>query len=384
MIEKKYKLARLVDCEGDISKEWYIVFYIWDQDKKTLARKRDYTINSHTNVKDRRARAKQLIGEINELLAAGKYASKTEIKEERIELLTPESMTFYEAVDHAFKTKKKTIKPGTQKGYVSLLTHLKDFLTKTGRMHIRMIDVNSAMVHNFFDYLKEIGLGNKSHNNYRGYLSTIFNFYINREQLSRNPAKSVMMLKVETAMHVPYSNEQTTIIRKEIEKLGDDQFLAYISFLYYTFIRPKELRHLTVGCIKEKTIFIPANISKNGKGEHVVIPAALEKIIVKNKYRSFSGALYLFSLHGTPGEIQIGKNYFYKKNVAVLESLGFENKKHDLYGYKHTGVINLYNACKDMKAVQKQCRHSTIQQTDTYLRDLGLITNEEALNFPEF
>ena len=43
-----------------------------------------------------------------------------------------------------------------------------------------------------------------------------------------------------------------------------------------------------------------------------------------------------------------------------------------LYSWKHTGAIKLYQATKDMKKVQRQCRHWSITETDNYLRDLGL------------
>ena len=49
------------------------------------------------------------------------------------------------------------------------------------------------------------------------------------------------------------------------------------------------------------------------------------------------------------------------------------------------GVIELYLQTKDIVKVQRQCRHSDIQQTNEYMRDLGLIDmNKELLNFDGF
>ncbi|MBD2704777.1 hypothetical protein IC229_29355 [Spirosoma sp. BT702] len=66
----------------------------------------------------------------------------------------------------------------------------------------------------------------------------------------------------------------------------------------------------------------------------------------------------------------------------MLDYLGFP-PGYDLYGWKHTGVIALYMATKDMKLIQQQCGHSTITQTDEYLRDLGLFLDYDILDtFP--
>ncbi len=65
------------------------------------------------------------------------------------------------------------------------------------------------------------------------------------------------------------------------------------------------------------------------------------------------------------------------------QPLKLTDRPYDLYGWKHTGVIALYQATKDVKLIQRQCRHSSLDQTDKYLRDLGLFLNDEQLSdFP--
>lgn len=55
----------------------------------------------------------------------------------------------------------------------------------------------------------------------------------------------------------------------------------------------------------------------------------------------------------------------------------------ELYGEKHTGVIALYLVTKDMKLIQRQCGHTTTEQTDQYLSNLGLFLDYEQLSdFP--
>ena len=46
-------------------------------------------------------------------------------------------------------------------------------------------------------------------------------------------------------------------------------------------------------------------------------------------------------------------------------------------------VISAYNAGVDIKTLQKQCRHQSLEQTDTYLKSLGLDENKAINKIPE-
>jgi integrase len=51
-----------------------------------------------------------------------------------------------------------------------------------------------------------------------------------------------------------------------------------------------------------------------------------------------------------------------------------------LYSWKHTGVVQAYKNGVDIKAIQLQCRHYSIEQTDVYLKSLGFVENTPFLN----
>lgn len=141
---------------------------------------------------------------------------------------------------------------------------------------------------------------------------------------------------------------------------------------------------LRVKHILKKTIVVPAEIAKNNLTEHVRIPAPLEKLITKYDLRSYPPNFYVFSRLGKPGPDPLGGNYMYMHNRKVLKLAELTDQAYDLYGWKHTGVIALYLATKDIKLVQVQCRHKDINTTDRYLRDLGMFLDEDALDkFPE-
>jgi len=66
-----FKKARLNDCEGNLTKRWYIEFYAWDVQQKKLIRKRFYEVNNFAGEQDRRTYANRMIQELNDLLKNG-------------------------------------------------------------------------------------------------------------------------------------------------------------------------------------------------------------------------------------------------------------------------------------------------------------------------
>jgi len=53
-----------------------------------------------------------------------------------------------------------------------------------------------------------------------------------------------------------------------------------------------------------------------------------------------------------------------------------------LYSWKHSGVVAAYNAGVDIKTIQSQCRHQSLEQTDIYLKSLGLGINKAINKIP--
>jgi integrase len=378
-----YIEPRLVDYKGDLSKDWYIIYYIWNTEKNCKVRKR--AIVKGDSKTARKAYARKEIEQISEYLKAGYTVGKKQpvVKLGEVDMNT---LTLEAAVEHAISRKGASIKPNTLKSYQSFRNVLKEWIETAHYQMLLLKDVKAGTIHEFFDYLKgKRKVENKTYNNYLGYLTTIFNWYISREYLVRNPCNKVEKLKVQSGGHTPYTNAQVKQIKELIEQKGDQQLLLFIQFIFYTLVRPGELRQLRISNIGDKTLFISPDISKNRKGEHVLIPPALERLIIEFKLRDYPKQLYIFGNKGVPSTVQVGSSYFYKRHRKILNRLGLVGEEYDLYAYKHTAVINLFNAGVDIKDIQRQCRHASISQTDQYLKNLGLIKNDELMvKYPEF
>ncbi len=378
-----YELCKLYDCEGNIKKRWVIEYYVYNRDVKKKVRRRISGINRIKTLKERREAAKELMQEINQLLIQGYTEGGSQ---KGIFQADTQVYTLKEAFTHFLLIKDTAIKKNTAASYRSTQRIFCSWLDSKGLGELALGDFNVTIAYSFFDYLKtERKCANKTYNNYLINLNSIFNFYVSREIIAKNPLDNLSQLKTESGKHVPFTNAQIKRIKERIQKKGDTQLLLFISFLYYTLARPREeVRLLQVRDLREKTIFIPSARSKNNKGGHIIIPPPLEQLIEQYKLRDYPPHYYIFTLKGVPGEKHVGKDYFYLRHRQILKELKLTDQAYDLYGWKHTGVINLFSAGADIKAIQQQCRHSTIGQTDRYMKDLGLIRNEEMLSkFPE-
>ncbi|GAA4366903.1 hypothetical protein GCM10023185_38360 [Hymenobacter saemangeumensis] len=386
MFDSDY-IPRLFDADGDVSKRWYIDFRIWDTDKGEFVRKQYTGMNKHKTLSARRQAAKKKLAEIKQLLKDGYTAGKSHL--DHVSGLDWQKVTVSEAI--AYIRDQKRLRRGIEE-YNRLLRRLgKGEYTTLGTMPVRL--VRPLHVAGFMAYLnqrtKRNGelIGPKSYNHYRNTLSTVFNRLVVLEAVPKNPCLGIERLQVAPSpMHLPYSNEQRAAVRAELERRGDYQMLLYISFIYYCFIRSGgELRLLRVRDLHAKTVLVPAARAKNDQAEHIAIPSKLEEMIQQYRLREYPPDYYVFTHDGHPGPKPVGPNYFPLRHRRILRLAGIVDEAHTIYGYKHTGAVNLYLATNDIELVRRHCRHAHAGITATYLRGLGALHDGEAVDaIPDF
>lgn len=380
LMEEKYpfKPCRLADMGGDLSKKWYLEYYIWDETAEKLARKR-YFISGKTT-KQRYTDAKTAADEIEKALEAGAVINP---KKRTLKLVKSETK-LSDAIDFFLKFAEKTTKKRTFQSYLSDLKHLTEFLKKHGRTDIAISEFTNDMAIRFLDELIiDKNLSTRRRNNLKGTMGTLFNFFKKRKAVLENPFAHISKLPSVATKHAAYSAEKLGQMKGLIAE-ADPQLWLFINFIYYAFVRPgEELRRLRVRDVGEKSIMIGGEFAKNNTTQYVMIPAALERLIVASKIRTFPEDWYVFS-HGGPGEQLLGKNYFYVRHLKFLKLLKLDDGKHDLYAWKHTGVIALFRATQNIELIRQQCRHSDIATTQKYLRDLGCFVDYSQIDkFPE-
>lgn len=152
---------------------------------------------------------------------------------------------------------------------------------------------------------------------------------------------------------------------------NDPQLWHYIEFIFYCAIRPRrELPWIKAGdvLLEERKILIEGEHSKNGKTQYVSIPdtffASLEYVYDK------APGEYLFTQRWAKDK-PIGRNTMGERFKNIIDELQF-GPRYSLYSWKHTAAFRMVKAGISLKYIQKHFRHSSLMETDQYLRQIGI------------
>lgn len=379
---KPYTLAKIVHHGHDITRPWWVTFYAWDVAKNKKVRKRVHAdINDHKTVIGRLKAAEHVVRIVNAQLIRG-----MKLGTDKTDGLNLKAMLLTQLIAWAMDEKKsKNYSADYYRKFNAIIFNLNEWYQHTGIAPYLAKDFGHEEASNFFDYLRnERKLANKTLNNYRNDLATIFNYCEKRRpgSFKKNPVALLEQLPTYSKKHAAFSDaDLSKILTHCTKRKTKDNFLLFVQFIYYLLARPKEVRALRIGdvdLVRQRVLF-RAEISKNKRDEYVAMPPAFVQIIKASALHKHDASLYIFGDEYCPGPAPIGRHYYSKVNAQVLKALKLNQKDYTLYGYKHSGAVALYRATKDIKLVQSQCRHTSSTQTDIYLRDLGEMTNYNGL-----
>jgi site-specific recombinase XerD len=401
-----YRLAEIRDRSGDLSKRWYVEFWVWDIAKNALERKVDYISAKFKTKSERYAEAQRIKREIDQDLIKGVFvdSSGETAKQKQKEKKDPKPKSVLAAFRWFIQEHYGEVGERAQDGYRSFFNVFEEYLTDRKLTDLPLTRFDQDQVYAFLSYLTNerkvkigkdkyrVGVSNRTRNNYKIWLDTVLNYLVKRKVLEENPAKEVSKLRVSNSSHIPYSDKQAERVKAHLlEK--DPQMFLFCAFIYYTLARPKEIQLLKVRDIRGNKLLISAQVelngekkqlSKNHKSQFVIIPGGLQELIREFKIQEYNADFFIFGTKGCPGPKPFSKHYSTQKYKPHIDALGITGGQ-TLYSWKHTGAIKLDQATKDMKKVQRQCRHWSIMETDNYLRDLGMFEDDEVeFNFPDF
>lgn len=371
MINRNYNLPKLNSCKGDLSKSWYVYFvFEYEGTKKQFRYKEG--INFLRTKKEREVEANEMIAHYTLKLKEGWNPFTNELKEKIPDI------TISEALDDILSIKKSYITPRSYKTYKDEINLFKQWLevAKLDKLFVR--NFTNKQARGYFDWLLKVKkYCGKTHNGHLGVVSTFFNSFVDRQLISENPIKGIKKVRQDTGKNITYSPEEEEKFIKYTSK-DNKPFYYATRFVKYGFFRRTELGLLQIKHIKwdNKTIVIPSENSKGRDQNSVTIPESLEKIIIEMDILKLNPEFYIFGNNFIPDIKKITMiEYFSKAQRDINKDAGIPSK--GFYAWKHTGTVELYNIVKDPYVVMRQCRHSNIKDTMTYLRSLGCGVNEE-------
>ena len=341
------KPPKLKNYGGDLTRRWYIEYHIsGTRHRVWIAAKPSET---------RAARAEKLLQQIK----AGAYIAGGGG-------IMPELRAIAQAID---------LRPKTRSTYLTACKQFADFVSPF--QVFRLSQVTEVQANAFFEHLKKryspVTVRNKLLS-----LKAIFSHY------KRNPFDNIKAnySRKDSDFNQPFSDYERAEIETYLQE-QDERLFLFTRFIFYAFIRPKELISLKVKDIdlRTRTIKVSGKVSKNKRSAAVPIIKPLFDLILKHGLLNYPANFFLFGQNLKPGEKRAAMNEANNRHREALKALNlYRERETVLYSWKHTGNINLYLVKPDLKLLQQMNRHAEVSTTEIYLRRLGLFLNSAAFD----
>lgn len=329
--KKVFVRYTLRDRGGDLSKKWYVEF---KDGKRRLKVYRG--INQHKTVEGRRSAARLLIKQLK-----GEQRRRT---------------THFEiSVWEYMEVRRQQWAQKTYEQYRSCASRFIEYLA--GR------EACEELAQNFLQRIRS-SRHPTTYNRYVAYLKRLLKatgygqITEEFEKVRSNPTPARY-----------FQQYQAKRLLKALDNY-DPQLGLFVRYIYYCFLRPNEARQLRVGdvLLEDWQIRVPAAVSKNRKTQMVTVPNAFQNYLLPLRQRGPGEWLFPSPFDASK---HVAKNYMYRHHKKVLKQLNF-GTEYSLYSWKHTGAVLAAKAGVSVKELQLQLRHHSLDQTDQYLRQMGV------------
>ena len=374
MQNPKFKPAKLNDWKGDLSKQWFVYYsFIHPETKQFKRFKKVISMRLLTRTARHAAAAKE-IAKINKWLREG----NNPFDNINPKLTLPQALEIYlNSIEHTLRQRSFY----TYRNYCTTLNLYQQEKKQTTLKIFEFTHDNAIM---FMDWLKNTRkVSNRTYNNYRVHIKSIFIFLQARGYIDFNPFNNIAKLEQEESEITCLTPTELQIMKT---KMMDDypQLFNIAMLIFYCFLRPQEIVRLKVENIDlvGQRLYLSGKTSKNKKTQTITIPDPLLEYLVKLKNLDAPSNHYIFSRKLLPGTFQIAPTRIAEIWRHWCDDNGI-NKK--IYHLKHTGVGMAIEAGHNVRDLQLQLRHSSLDETQKYLEKFNNVASDRLKKgFPRF
>jgi integrase len=360
-------------CAG--STRDYVFFSAIDPTEGKMRRKRIY-IDHISDVKLRERHAKKLIDHINSLLDAGKNP-----------FIDQENNKKYTSIDKALTFvidfKNLYIRKRTQHSFQSRMKILREWLTKKNLIQKFIFEFTEDIALSFMnDLIKFREIKGRTYNNYLIDYRTFFNTLVKNKFVNTNPFHAVTPIPEQETDKRPFRDEEATRYFNYTEKFDFDFHIISL-YCYYLALRPAEICRLKISdfWLDKGVVIVPGSKSKNKKKR--IVPIATPFLsVLKQYFKLLPSGYYICSKGLRPGDAfehstRIAEHF---RTIALQLKIPAEVK---FYCLKDTAADRLIDAGFNTKTIRDLFGHSSIAETDAYLKKFRNTIDEKLIhNFP--
>jgi len=352
-----FKIPKLYDADGSLDSRWY-VFYSYKSPDDGKFKLFKIFISSKIYTKSgRRDEGHRIIKEYKKKLSEGwnPFQSSERQYSNLIACLN-------EMVD----VKLRILRKRTSYTYRHVVNAFIRYLASKKMKGTMVSDFTKLHAQEYLDSLKrDAGYSNRSYNNHLATLKMFFSMLIKREYIIINPFISFEPLQIEQAEIVAYTNDELSYIAKSLPRFNYRLWLV-AQFVYYCFLRPQEIVRMRYGDVdlNRHIIVLSGRQTKNKQTQMVDIPDPLLEQLKKIEW--MPAHYFMFSKKLEPGVVEVAQTRIDGAWDEYRRAANLDANK-TIYAMKHTGAGRLVDAGVDMRSIQLQMRHHSLEQTQQYL-----------------
>ena len=354
-------------------KSWYVDFLSFDPASGQMKRKK-YMLDGIPKITERRKRAAELIESLMKQLRSG-WSPWVNVSSCRGYTLLSDALNKYVSIVEK-QPRYKTVKT-----YISNVNVLKEYISTLLLPPRYVYQFNATFITEFLDWLyldREVSA--RTRNNYRGWCSSLCCFFMEREYIDNNPVEKIRKIPEDAKKRQPLSPDMLATLKHYLTA-NDKKFLLACMIEYYSFIRPTELCSVKLKDIslKQQTILVHANVSKNKRDGKVAINDEIIKLMIDLDIFSHHDECYLFGDKLLTSERKGDSEMFRRKWNTMRKRLKWSDC-YQFYSLKDSGIRDLANA-EGIVIARDQARHTDISTTNKYLKGADLPVHKEAKQF---
>lgn len=289
------------------------------------------------------------------------------------------------------KWQERGLEATTLSKYNTVADRFMNWLQAKGKQHSDITGILKPVIEAYLSECKKsLRWSNRSYNNERNFLKTIFGFFESQKLIDQNPCVNISLQKVSTQKHKFYSDK---LLKEVLDwcRLNDPYLgFAFLTVYYLCLRSEKELKLFKIGNIfpERKQVLITAKESKTDADRFIPMPDEMLRIFEERKILGYPADHYVFSsapmgtkgiIDWHPGEKPFGKEFFSKRFRRLRKALGLSSD-YTIYGAKHTRVIHLKLDGVQDQDIMNLTGHKDYGAFSEYMRDLGLTANPDEVN----
>ena len=396
---KPYRKPTIVDHDGDLSKQWYVYFKWWDEEKQCLVKAKrsrfqdGQSINRIHNKRERLYQLGLLRDTIDYLLSMGWTPNGKVPDQKVVPADMPEQIQKWavaEALDEVKKIKEQTLSDFGFRSFKAKLHDFKKFLVANGKGGVAPDQLSRRDITEYLRHVKTNKGANgneasaRTRNNYLTELHAIFEKMIEEEMATKNPCKGIQKLRENVTRHQAFTREQVKLMGEWMEE-HEPYLKKFSAFIGYAFLRPSEILRLKVKDIREDGIYLRAENAKTAQSVIIPVIDRLKPIIREILAEAKNPEDHLFTAEQKPGPKQVGGTQYFSKRFDLCRQYMNEEHganfthEHTLYAMRHTFIKDLYlhfkeNMTRDQAEFRTMqiTRHRTVSALRAYIRDYSM------------